>query len=287
MKNKFFYCIILWVFCFSIGYTQKIKHRFIAKGESRSQLHYIDEFDASNNWTIDIGMTSRDIHLIDNNRILVSCKNGFIEFDLKARKKVFEIHRKEFLKTETVLRLENGNTLLGLNNKQNAITIVEITREGTILKRVDFPNLKTIRLLRLSPEGHFLFGANKSRLIETDWKGHVYANIEMPDAEHVYWIRKITDNLYRATTGYGATFVEINSKGDILKKLGGKSNYNFFSRPFEMSNGNIVISNWTGHDWNAGKKGVQLIEFDTKGNIVWKWHRADLAGSIHGVIVLE
>jgi len=277
----------LWAFSFSAGYAQKIKHRFIAKGESRSQLHYIDQFDTSNNWTIDIGITSRDIHLIDKNRILVSCKNGFIEFDLKTRKKVFEIHRKEYVKTETVLRLENGNTILGLNNKENSISIIEITKEGTIIKRVDFPNLKTIRLLRLSPEGHFLFGANQDRLIETDWKGHMYANIQIPNTKHVYWIRKMTDNLYRLTTGYGASFVEVNAKGAILKKFGDTSNYHFFSRPFEMTNGNIIVSNWTGHDWNAGKKGVQLIEFDTKGNIIWQWHQADIAGSIHGVIVLE
>jgi hypothetical protein len=248
MKNKLFYCVFLSLFNFWAGYSQEIKHRFIAKGESRSQLHYIDQFDTSNNWTIDIGITSRDIHLIDKNRILVSCKNGFIEFDLKTRKKVFEIHRKEFVKTETVLRLKNGNTILGLNNKENSIAIIEITKEGTIIKRVDFPNLKTIRLLRLSPEGHFLFGANQNRLIETDWNGHMYANIQISDAKHVYWIRKRTDNLYRPTTEYRAFFIEVNSKTEIKKKFGGKSNYNFFSRPFEMTNGNIIVSNWTGHD---------------------------------------
>ena len=287
MKIKLFYSFFFLVLGLSTGDSQNIKHRFIAKGESRSQLHYIDEFNSTHNWTIDIGFQSRDIQLISNNRILISCKDGFIEFDLTTRKKVYEIHREEFLNTETVLRLDNGNTLLGFNNKQNNINIVEITREGVIIKKVDFPNLKNMRLLRLSPEGHFLFGANLDRLIETDWNGRIYTNIKIPDAKFVYWIKKISDDRYRLTTGYGASLIEVNSKGVILKKIGGKSNYNFFSRPFEMPNGNIVVSNWTGHDWNDGEKGPQLIEFDKKGNIIWEWHRSDIAGSIHGVIVLE
>jgi len=287
MKKSKLYSLTILTLMLISSCSNKIKHRFIAKDESRSQLHYIDQFDTLNNWTIDIGLKSRDIHLLENNRILVSCRNGFIEFDLETQKKVFEIHRKEFLKTETVLRLENGNTILGMNGKKNAIRLVEITKEGKLVNSIDFPNLKRLRLMRLSPEGHFLFGANNDRLIETDWSGHIYANIKIPDARFVYWIKKINNDKYKLTTGYGASFIEINAKGEILKKLGGKSEYYFFSRPFEMDNGNVVVSHWTGHGWDDSKKDVQLIEFDKNGNVMWEWHRPDISGSVHGVIVLD
>lgn len=288
MKKLLFCIISLWMFSISIGHSQKIKHRFLAKGESRSTLHYIDEFDSTNNWTIDIGILSRDIHLIEDNRILISCKDGFVEFDLKTKQKVAEVHKKEFGRTESVLRQPNGNTILGVNRWKKGTSIIEITDKGDVVRKIDFPNLKNIRILRFSPEGHFLFGANDDRIIETDWNKTIYKNIKIEGARHVYWIRKLSENHYRATTGYGKSLVDVDAKGNVLRKLGGNEEYYFFSRPFELANGNVVVSHWMGHDWNAGQKGVQLIEYDNEGNIVWQWHRPDIAkGSIHGVIVLQ
>ncbi|MCX6923019.1 MAG: hypothetical protein NT154_07400, partial [Verrucomicrobia bacterium] len=41
------------------------------------------------------------------------------------------------------------------------------------------------------------------------------------------------------------------------------------------------------HDPNDSSKAPQLIEFDSAGKLVWSWHNPTLAGTIHGVLVLD
>jgi len=264
----------------------EIKHRFLAKDESRAQLHYVDEFDAANDWTIDLVEGCRDIRLLPGNRLLVSYPDGYAEFDLGTRKQVHAVRRKEFTKTETVTRLPNGNTVLGMNRE--GIRFVEVDRDGKVVREAKFPQLKTLRLMRLSPEGHFLFGANVDHVIEANWDGEVLLDFRVPGAKHIYWVKKLDDGaLYRVVTGYGRSIVDITPQGDIRRQLGGTDDYHFFSRPFELPNGHTVACNWTGHKPDDSRKAPQLFQFDPKGKVVWTWHDPERAGTIHGVIVLE
>jgi hypothetical protein len=274
-------CILLFAVSAS---AETIKHRFLAKDESRAQLHYVDQFDASNDWTIKLKKGCRDIRLLDNNRVLISYTDGFAEFDLSSQTKLHEMHRTGFKKTETVTRLPNGNTVLGAN--QNGITFFEVKSDGAIVREVNFPQFNTMRLMRFSPEGHFMFGANTNHVIEAGWSGNVLTDFKVPGAKHIYWVRKL-DSAYRVSTGYGKSIVDVTPEGRILRTLGGTDDYFFFSRPFELANGNTVACNWTGHKPSDSEKAPQLVEFDSNGNVIWKWHDPARAGTIHGVIIFE
>ena len=266
--------------------AEGIRHRFLAKDESRAQLHYVDQFDASNDWTIKLIKGCRDIRLLENGRVLVSFPDGYAEFDLKTQAKVAEVRNAQFKKTETVARLLNGNTVLGANN--NGVTFFEITPDGTVVRQINYPQFNTMRLMRLSQEGHFMFGANMNHVVVADWEGQVHADFQVPGAKHIYWVRMLEGGkAYRISTGYGKAIVDISPKGDILRKLGGTEDLYFFSRPFELANGNTVCSHWTGHNPDDSKKSPQLLEYNPAGNIVWQWHDPERAGTIHGVIVLQ
>jgi hypothetical protein len=54
-----------------------------------------------------------------------------------------------------------------------------------------------------------------------------------------------------------------------------------------LKNGHLVVATWTGHGANDSEKGQQVVEFDSNGHVVWTWHDPKLAGSIHGVIILD
>jgi hypothetical protein len=164
----------------------EIRHRFLAKDESRAQLHYVNQFDPAQDWTLSLEKGCRDIRLLPNNRALVSYTDGYAEFDLSSRKKVHEVRRPEFKRTETVTRLPNGNTILGVNRK--GIIFIEIDPKGNVVREAKFPQLKNLRLMRLSPEGNFLFGAN-NRVIEADWSGNILTDFQVPGAKHIYWIK--------------------------------------------------------------------------------------------------
>jgi hypothetical protein len=49
-----------------------------------------------------------------------------------------------------------------------------------------------------------------------------------------------------------------------------------------------VVTNWEGHGGGNGSKGVQLLEYDSAGLLVWKWKQEpSLVSSLHDVIVLD
>jgi hypothetical protein len=54
-----------------------------------------------------------------------------------------------------------------------------------------------------------------------------------------------------------------------------------------LPNGHVVLANWQGHGEGHGAQGVQLLEFDAGGRIVWQWSRAEWISSLQGVVVLD
>ena len=54
-----------------------------------------------------------------------------------------------------------------------------------------------------------------------------------------------------------------------------------------LPDGNIVLANWQGHGPGFGGSGVQLLEFNPAGEMVWSWSKPDLISSLQGVLVLD
>jgi hypothetical protein len=54
-----------------------------------------------------------------------------------------------------------------------------------------------------------------------------------------------------------------------------------------LPNGHIVLANWQGHGEGFGESGVQMLEFDTGGEIVWQWSDSTRISSLQGVLVLD
>lgn len=95
-------------------HAEEIQHRFIAMDESRSQLHYVDQFDSAKDWTIKFPGRYRDVQLLGD-RVMISTFNGYEEYDFQTLEKVKSVADPKFSQTETVIRLPNGHTLLGCN----------------------------------------------------------------------------------------------------------------------------------------------------------------------------
>lgn len=266
----------------------EIKHRFLAKDESRPGVHYVDQFDPSNDWDIKLPRGCRDIRLVDGDRLLISHPDGYLEYDLTTQNLIKKTVVKEGALIQSLERLPNGHTILGGGKKFT--TFYELDENDQLLREVSFERYGQLRLMRLSPEGHFLFGANLDQVIEADWSGNVYQDFAVPlkGVKRVYWVKKMEGGkVYRVVTGYGHAIVDMTPDGKILRQMGGDGDYHCFSRPYERANGNIVVGNWTGHKSTDSEKGVQLVEFDPQGNVVWKWHDPMRAGTIHGVIILD
>ncbi|MBN2718286.1 MAG: hypothetical protein JXX14_20750 [Deltaproteobacteria bacterium] len=92
------------------------------------------------------------------------------------------------------------------------------------------------------------------------------------------------------TCGYAQSLQIFNSAGQHTKSITGPANVNpFFYAGFQiMDNGNYVLTNWQDHGAGHGNSGVQVLEYDPAGTLVWSWTQdASYVSSLQGVLVLN
>lgn len=267
----------------------EIRHRFLAVDESRHQLVHVDQNDPSQDWTIQLPVKHRDVQLVGAGRVMLSSQDGYREFRLSDRKLLKEV-RGFSGTTVAARRLPDGRTLLACNDC--GVTVYELGADDKPLRTARFDVAQT-RLVRLTPEGTLLFGC-KEQVFEGDLDGKILKRFSLPAGSWVYQALRRPDGHLLVAAGYTAAFHELDPEGKILRTLGardtaeGKSIGLHFFAGFQMlPNGNLVVSNWTGHAPRDSEKGVQLVEYSPSGKLVWQWHDPQRAGSIDGVIVLD
>jgi hypothetical protein len=292
MKSCLFsFVVVACALCVSPLRVAAVEHRFLAIDESRAQLHLVDQRNTNQSWTLKLPERCRDYQLIGKNQLLLSAVDGYYVYDLGTRALVKELHDQRYQGAASVRRLANGRTLIGCN--QEGLTFFELDPADALLRTAKFPELSTLRLMRLSPAGTLLFGANGNLVVEADLTGKILLRFPLPEpAKHIYQVLRLPNGNLLAAAGYGAYLAEIDATGSVVKRIDGsalpaETHPNFWCSYQLLKNGNTVICNWTGHDANDSAKAPQLIEFDTARKLVWSWHNPTLAGTIHGVLILD
>ena len=290
MKTTIFCSVLTTLSLFAkAGDVSVIKHRFLAVDESRAQLVFVDQQNPSQDWTIKLPVKVRDSQLIGHNRILLSGNDGYYVYDLNTRALVKELHDPKYKDSASVRRLSNGHTYIACNH--GGITVYELGADDTLIATAGFPTLNTLRLMRVSPSKTLLMGANANLAVEADMTGKILNQFPLPaPAKHVYQVIRLANGNLLAAGGYGHFLAEIDPAGKVTKRNDGEGtdiNPYFWANFQILKNGHIVQCNWTGHGDQDSTKGAQLVEFDAAGKVVWSWHDARLAGSIHGVIILD
>jgi hypothetical protein len=150
-------------------------------------------------------------------------------------------------------------------------------------------------MLRRTPQGTFLIGAG-NKLAEVNWDKQSLWEMTIPDGNYVYLGLRLPDNTIAVTSGYGAAILVIDPTANkVLTTIGGKGQPdaativpNFYAGYQILPNGHFVVTNWEGHGSGNGGKGLQLLEYDPSGLLVWQWKQdPSLVSSLHGVIVLD
>lgn len=269
-----------------------IQHRFVAIDEGHATLLHVDECDQAKNWLVPIGQpAARDLQLVGGNRILIGHHHGYTEFDLRLGRVV-----KEFAALEGVTaarRQPNGHTLIaGVNLAgETGVVVLELDENDKEVHRALFGG-DYIRLIRQTAQGTYLMSCN-DRIREGSPDGKYLRDFPVEGFYHAWKaLRRPNGNLI-VTAGYGAFVVELTATGQVVRKFGGKDQVPESVRPFFyamfqlLPNGHIVLANWQGHGPGFGRSGIQLLEFDGAGEIVWHWSKPDLISSLQGVLVLD
>ncbi len=273
-------------------FTSSIQHEFIAIDEGHATLLHIDERDQSKNWIVPIGQpAARDLQLIGGNRILIGHHHGYTEFDLTLGRVM-----KEFKSLEgvtAVRRQPNGHTIIAGVNIVGAtgVVAVELDANDVEVHRAIFPG-DYVRLVRQTNSGTYLMSCN-DRIREGSRDGQYLREFPVEGFYHAWKSLRLPNGNLIVTAGYGAFVVELDPSGKILRKFGGKDQVPAKVRPFFyamlqlLPNGNVVLANWQGHGPGFGQSGLQLLEFNEAGEIVWSWSKAELISSLQGVLVLD
>ena len=266
----------------------EVKHRFLAVDESREQLVHVDQVDSSKDWTLKLPIKHRDIQLVGDNVLLLSSLEGFHEYDLTDRRMVKEV--KGYPGTVSARRLPDGRTILVCNAP--GVTLFELAPDGKVLRKSNF-EVPTTRVVRMTPGGTILFGS-ANRVFEGDLDGKILKEHTLPEGVWAYQTVRLPSGNLLVCGGYEPRMFELDGQGTVVKTIGARQpgqnkalGLHLFAGFQILKNGHIVVSNWSGHGPEDSRKGVQIVEFDPDGKVVWTWHDPERAGSIDGLIVLD
>ena len=269
-----------------------IQHDFICIDEGHATLLHVNERDQSKNWIVPIGQPqSRDMQLIGDNKILIGHHHGYSEFDITLGRLTKEF--KALAGVTAARRQANGHTLIAGVDIPGAkgVAVVELDAGDREIHRAIFPG-DYVRLIRQTGQGTYLMSCN-DRIREGSRDGQYLREFPVEGFYHAWKSLRLPNGHLMVTAGYGAFVVELDADGKIVRKFGGKEQVPEQVRPFFyamfqlLPNGHVVLANWQGHGPGFGNSGMQLLEFDQAGEIVWTWSKADLISSLQGVLVLD
>jgi hypothetical protein len=235
------------------------------------------------------GPWARAAQLIGGNQILGGRSDGYEVFDYTTGAIVKTVNT--FANTQSAYRTATGETML--------------TRSGTVLTFLDkndrashqisYPGFGYVRLARPTRNGTYLVPSDAT-LFEGDVNGNV-----LWKATGAEWgqswealLMKSGDTLL--CTGFGASCDVVDRSTHLVTKRYGTKQMpmaatlrpNFYAEFEILPNGNIVTANWQGAGPGNGGSGIQVLEFEPGGNLVWFWKQdPTFISSIQGVQVLD
>jgi hypothetical protein len=293
--------------------AEPIKHDFIAIDEGLSNLMRVDEKEPKKNWLVHIGKPHpRDMQLEGDGRLLISHDQGYCEYDVRTGRLLKDISL--YHDVSSARRLANGHLLIvGVDfdrEKKNKgdnpigdpagrhVIFAEFDASDHVVKRIAYVG-DYARLVRETAKGTYLCACN-TLFREGDGKGNWIREIPVEGFTHAWKAVRLPNGDTLMSAGYGTTLkqgssfmAEVDAAGKIVRQFGAAADvpaevHSYFYATFQLlPNGDVVVANWQGHGAGHNYSGVQILEFDPKGAIVWEWNDRAFVSSVQAVLVLD
>jgi hypothetical protein len=271
---------------------EDVKHRFLVSDFMHCAVHYVDQADASKNWTLKLPEITFDLQLVGGNRLLCNRSKGYDVYDLATRAKVDSFESDAVSEVRSVRRLADGRTFLGTQNG----TVYEFDGQKKLTATYEMPKAaKYVRLMRFTPKGTLLLAAEDGAYEVSLEKGleaekRLVRKFELPRPRNSYMALRAPDGSVLVAGGYSKGLYTFDAAGKlvkdtVLKQPEGLENY-FYAGFQILKNGHIVMANWTGHNEQDFKPGWKLAELDKDHNVVWTWNE-EFGGTVNNVLVLD
>lgn len=280
---------------------EPIRHILVMGDESRGFVHYLDQFNTNNNFSVKATRPVWDMKRIADNKYRYIHGNSFTVIDLKERKEVDTFSDKKLSGLTTVCDLPDGGFLAGTNQKagtpeKGAVVLHRYSADRQWKSRSVFPTLGNLRMMTVLKSGEVLLAHNDgvARVTlapEGSEQGTIVQAYKLPRARNAYKAVPRKQGGIWVGGGYAEALYAYSDDGQVLKTFqaqqpDGLKNH-FYGGLAEQANGNLMVANWTGHGANDSKTGWQVIEFDAEGKVVWHLHDPVAYGSISGIDIIR
>lgn len=230
-------------------------------------------------WVVAIPANHRTLQISGADTFVCSTGNGFWEMNLATGEATRKVEG--FSGVTSAIRMGDGSTVLACGD-----TLRRVAADGTELKSVTLER-PVARVMTRTEQGTWTYGSGDT-VVEADDSGKVVWSAKVEGKRcMIYEAQKRADGTIWATTGYDAALVQIDRGGKIFCRITGPENVapHFYAGFRFLPSGNILVTNWQGHGPGNGAKGVQLIEYDPRGNVVWRWLQdPGFVSSLHAVL---
>jgi hypothetical protein len=248
--------------------------------------------------TVAGGPWARAAQLIGGNQILGGRNDGYEVFDYTTGKITKTVNK--FGNTQSAYRLATGETML----TQSGTNLTFLDKNDQMVRKISYPGYGYVRVARPTRNGTFLVPSD-TKLFEGDATGKVLWSTTGAEWGHIWEPLLLGPSVGGGMWNDGDTIVctAFGSSCDVVDKTTHKVGFrfgtkkmvnaamvrpNFFSEFEILPNGNIFCSNWQGHGGGNGGNGIQVLEFNPKGEVVWFWKQdPTIFSSIQGVQVMD
>jgi hypothetical protein len=271
------------------------KRRMLLRDEGLSNLHYVNLANPAENWTITTTDPARGMQLVGNGVLLGARNDGYEEYELKTGKVLKQV--KTFMQTESACRLANGDTMLTQLDKAGIHLTFLAPQTDVVKNKITYAGYGYVRMARPTPQGTFLVPSD-TKLFEGDDQGHVMweTTLGSPEWMHIWKATRVPNgNLILGAAWAASLDILDATTHKVIKRIGTGAlpeaatvKPNFFAEFQILPNGNYITPNWEGHGAGNGTTGVQVLEFDPTGKLVWQWKQDPAVySSIQAVMVLD
>jgi hypothetical protein len=271
------------------------KRRMLLRDEGLSNLHYVNLANPAENWTITTTDPARGMQLVGGGVLFGARNDGYEEYELKTGKLLKQV--KGFAQTESACRLANGDTMLTQLDKTGIHLRFLEAKTDAVKNTITYAGYGYVRMARPTPQGTFLVPSD-TKLFEGDDKGNVLweTTLGSPEWMHIWKATRVPNGNVVLGAAWAASLDVLDAATHkVIQRIGTAAlpeaatvKPNFFAEFQILPNGNYVTPNWEGHGAGNGGIGVQVLEFDPAGKLVWQWKQdPNVYSSIQAVMILD
>jgi hypothetical protein len=282
-----------------VAAAEPIRHILVLGDESRGAIHYVDQFEPANSFSIPTPRPVWDLRVCGKDKYRSVSGKGFTITDLKERKAVDKFSHDALGGLTSVCDLPDGGFIAGTNQKvddKDAIVVYTFSADRQLKGKSIFRGVHNLRMMTRLDNGDVLLAWNdgvlKGRLAaDGSEEGTALQMYKLPQGRNAYMGIPRKDGGCWVGGGYARQAYAYAEDGTLQKTFEAKMpeglKSNFYAGLVEQANGNLIVANWNGHGAEDSKNGWQIVEFDKDGTCVWHLHDPVGIGSITGVIVLK